>query len=135
MGFVPYTVTNAIPPLPAEDDDDLDYWMDSPEESAPPMESQEPTYGEKEVAKIKSGITMPTGEIDNEDAKGGDQLGLFGGTGKKKVVGTKYKQDKPQGNAKQDVMFERMDDDPDQQTLFSTFGEATARYQAGLKKK
>ena len=135
VGFVPYTVTNAIPPLPAEDDDDLDYWMDSPEESAPPMESQEPTYGEKEVAKIKSGITMPTGEIDNEDAKGGDQLGLFGGTGKKKVVGTKYKQDKPQGNAKQDVMFERMDDDPDQQTLFSTFGEATARYQAGLKKK
>ena len=75
------------------------------------------------------------GEIDNEDAKGGDQLGLFGGTGKKKVVGTKYKQDKPQGDAKQDVMFERMDDDPDQQTLFSTFGEATARYQAGLKKK
>ncbi len=128
-------VEGPIPPLPAEDDDDLDYWMDSPEESAPPMESQEPTYGEKEVAKIQSGITMPTGEIENEDAKGGDQLGLFGGTGKKKVVGTKYKQDKPQGDAKQDVMFERMDDDPDQQTLFSTFGEATARYQAGLKKK
>lgn len=87
--------------------------------------------GEK---KKQGGIVMPTGEIDNEDAKGGDQLGLFEGTGKKKKLATKYKQDNPQGKARAKTLFDK-DEDPDQQTLFGSFGEAVEYYAADLKKK
>lgn len=84
--------------------------------------------------KEQPGIAMPTGEIDNEDAKGGDQLGLFEGTGKKKKLATKYKQDNPQGKATGKTLFDK-NEDPDQKTLFGSFGEAVEYYAADVKKK
>jgi hypothetical protein len=100
------------------------------------------TYGKKEVDRLqadnkpeKSGIVMPSKEIDNEEAEEGDQLGLFEGTGKKTTKQNKFKLENEKEKAKQGLMFDRMNDHPDQQSLFSTFGEAVARYQADLKKK
>ena len=99
------------------------------------------TYGKKEVERLQAGkhenpgIVMPTGEIDNEDAEEGDQLGLFESTGKKKTQGKKYKPENKSEPAKQKVMFERMNDHPDQKSLFGTFQESVERYQAELKKK
>lgn len=96
------------------------------------------TYGKKEVDRLqaeKPGIEMPTQEIDNKDADQGDQLGLFEGTGKKNAKSKKFKLEKEKGEAKQAVMFDRMNDHPDQKGLFSTFGEAVEQYQADLKKK
>lgn len=100
------------------------------------------TYGKKEVDRLqadkkpeKSGIVMPSKEIGNEEAEEGDQLGLFEGTGKKTTKQNKFKLENEKEKAKQGLMFDRMNDHPDQQSLFSTFGEAVARYQADLKKK
>ncbi len=124
----------------------------APQEPGPPVEGPIPplpkekpaeqSYGEKEVARIqeatqdpeqfageaeeKPGIVMPTGDVDNEDAREGDQLGLFG-EGKKKKVPKQYKQENPQGKARVKSLFDK-DEDPDQQTLFSSFGEAVSYY-------
>ena len=86
-----------------------------------------------ESSQTKPGIVMPSDDIDNEDANEGDQLGLFG-EGKKKKVPKKYKQDNPQGKARAKSLFDK-DEDPDQQTLFSSWGEAVEYYAAEQKKK
>ena len=108
----------------------------------PPLPKEKPaeqSYGEKEVENIKEsyreqpGIAMPTDNVDNEDAGEGDQLGLFG-EGKKKKVPKKYKQENPQGKARAKPLFDK-DEDPDQKTLFGSFGEAVDHYAANQKKK
>lgn len=83
----------------------------------------------------KYGIEMPSKEIDNKDAGEGDQLGLFEGTGKKNTKSKKFKLENEKDKAKQTVMFDRMNDHPDQKSLFSSFGEAADHYAAQLKKK
>jgi hypothetical protein len=88
-----------------------------------------------EIELPKSGIEMPTQEIDNKDAGEGDQLGLFEGTGKKNTKAKKFKLENEKEKAKQSVMFDRMNDHPDQKSLFSSFGEAAEHYAAQLKKK
>lgn len=117
----------------------------------PPLPKEKPaeqSYGEKEVAKIKEatqepeqfageaeekpGIVMPSDDVINEDASEGDQLGLFG-EGKKKKVPKQYKQDNPQGKARAKALFDK-DEDPDQQTLFSSWGEAVEYYSMQKKK-
>jgi uncharacterized protein (DUF1778 family) len=80
----------------------------------------------------KPGIVMPSDDVSNEDASQGDQLGLFG-EGKKKKVPKKYKQDNPQGKARAKSLFDK-DEDPDQQTLFSSWGEAVEYYSMQKKK-
>lgn len=111
----------------------------------PPLPKEKPaeqSYGEKEVARIQEtikdpeqfageadeqpGIVMPSDDVDNEDANEGDQLGLFG-EGKKKKVPKQYKQENPQGKARAKSLFDK-NEDPDQQTLFSSFGEAVDYY-------
>ena len=99
------------------------------------------SYGKKEVDRLqaqgkseKPGIEMPSKKVDNEDAKEGDQLGLFG-EGKKASKTTKFKLENEKEKGKQKLMFDRMNDHPDQQSLFSTFAEAVERYSADLKKK
>lgn len=99
------------------------------------------SYGKKEVDRLqaqgkpeKPGIEMPSKKVDNEDAKAGDQLGLFG-EGKKASKTTKFKLENEKEKGKQKLMFDRMDDHPDQQSLFSTFAEAVERYSVDLKKK
>ena len=84
-------------------------------------------------AEAQSGIVMPTDDVDNDDASDGDQLGLFG-EGKKKKVPKQYKQENPQGKARAKTLFDK-DEDPDQQTLFSSFGEAVSYYSVNEKKK
>jgi hypothetical protein len=117
----------------------------------PPLPKEKPaeqSYGEKEVARIQEttkdpeqfageadeqpGIVMPSDDVSNEDASQGDQLGLFG-EGKKKKVPKKYKQDNPQGKARAKSLFDK-DEDPDQQTLFSSWGEAVEYYSMQKKK-
>lgn len=78
------------------------------------------------VEEEQPGIVMPSDDVDNEDANEGDQLGLFG-EGKKKKVPKQYKQENPQGKARVKSLFDK-DEDPDQQTLFSSFGEAVSYY-------
>lgn len=80
------------------------------------------------VEEEQPGIVMPTDDVDNDDASDGDQLGLFG-EGKKKKVPKQYKQENPQGKARVKSLFDK-DEDPDQQTLFSSFGEAVSYYSA-----
>ncbi len=80
------------------------------------------------VEEEQPGIVMPSDDVDNEDASDGDQLGLFG-EGKKKKVPKQYKQENPQGKARVKSLFDK-DEDPDQQTLFSSFGEAVSYYSA-----
>lgn len=99
------------------------------------------TYGKKEVDRLqaqrkseKPGIEMPSNKVDNEDAKEGDQLGLFG-EGKKASKKTQFKLENEKEKGKQKIMFDRMNDHPDQKSLFSTFAEAADRYSADLKKK
>lgn len=82
--------------------------------------------------KQQPGIVMPSDDVSNEDASQGDQLGLFG-EGKKKKVPKKYKQDNPQGKARAKSLFDK-DEDPDQQTLFSSWGEAVEYYSMQKKK-
>ena len=84
-------------------------------------------------AEAQTGIVMPTDDVSNDDANEGDQLGLFG-EGKKKKVPKQYKQENPQGKARAKTLFDK-DEDPDQQTLFSSFGEAVSYYAANEKKK
>jgi hypothetical protein len=78
------------------------------------------------VEEEQPGIVMPSDDVGNEDANEGDQLGLFG-EGKKKKVPKQYKQENPQGKARVKSLFDK-DEDPDQQTLFSSFGEAVSYY-------
>lgn len=99
------------------------------------------SYGKKEVDRLqasgkseKPGIEMPSKAVDNEDAKEGDQLGLFG-EGKKATKNKKFKLENEKEKGKQKLMFDRMNDHPDQQSLFSTFAEAVERYSVDLKKK
>tara|TARA_R100000742_G_C4262982_1_gene80827 strand:+ start:115 stop:1113 length:999 start_codon:yes stop_codon:yes gene_type:complete len=84
------------------------------------------------VEEDQPGIVMPTDDVDNEDASEGDQLGLFG-EGKKKKVPKQYKQENPQGKAREKSLFDK-DEDPDQQTLFSSWGEAVEYYSMQKKK-
>lgn len=83
--------------------------------------------------KEKPGIVMPSDDVSNEDAAEGDQLGLFG-EGKKKKVPKQYRQENPQGKARAKSLFDK-NEDPDQQTLFSSFGEAVEHYAVNEKKK
>ncbi len=99
------------------------------------------SYGKKEVDRLqasgkseKPGIEMPSKSVDNEDAEEGDQLGLFG-EGKKASKNKKFKLENEKEKGKQKLMLDRMDDHPDQQSLFGTFAEAVERYSVDLKKK